>query len=857
RGEGWGRPLMEAMAAGLPSIGTRWSAHLEFMRDDNAYLIDCQVVEVPKYAWLETPAFLHHRWAEPSAAHLRQLMRRVFEDRAEARRKGQAAREHVCAQFSRERVAGLVAERLRAIDDQVCRRGGLPGPQRGRRARSPAPPQLSGTPKTPPEGTRPPLDSPRVRGADPGRPLAIVWEGGQFVYHSLALVNRELCLGMIAAGQELSLLPTGGEQLGPEADPHFAALAARVRAPLGRPPDVHLRHGWPPDFVPPPAGRWLMIQPWEYGVVPHDWVDPIERMLDEVWVPSSYVREAFIAGGVSPERVAVVPNGVDLHRFRPDAAPRALPTERRCKLLFVGGTVLWRKGVDVLLKAYRAAFSRRDDVCLVLKDIGRGRLYSGDIDGLLEAFRRDPAAPELLYLTDTIGEAEMPGLYTACDALVLPFRGEGYGLPVAEALACGRPVVVTRGGACDDFCPDAATYWVPAQRARCELPWATARPAWVLEPDSAALAAHLRAVYERPAEARARGQAGAAHARRSLGWDHAIRAALARLDELRRQPPRRERSVVGIGGAPASAELTKVEVVKSMHLARAHARSRHWQAAARALARALDLDPSLAEAHDLLATVEMQRGAVDRAAAAARRAVELAPERADFHTTLGAVLRASGDRRGAAAAYQRALALDGGWGEVWQALAALHAEEGREAEARAARERAARLGVAPAAAPSAAAAAGALAAFEAGRAHAEAGHWDAAARELSRAVNLDPLLAAAHYLLGYVALQRGEPAQAVAALRQAVELAPDEADFQSALGVALHQAGEPAGAEEALRRAVQLDAARGDVWGNLGELHEAQERWADAAAAYERAHALGDERGAPGLARARGRLACA
>ena len=39
RGEGWGRTFMEAMSTGLPTIGTRWSGQLDFMNDDNAFLI--------------------------------------------------------------------------------------------------------------------------------------------------------------------------------------------------------------------------------------------------------------------------------------------------------------------------------------------------------------------------------------------------------------------------------------------------------------------------------------------------------------------------------------------------------------------------------------------------------------------------------------------------------------------------------------------------------------------------------------------------------------------------------------------------------------------------------------------------
>ena len=80
--------------------------------------------------------------------------------------------------------------------------------------------------------------------------------------------------------------------------------------------------------------------------------------------------------GIAPERVAVVPNGIDPEKFSPDRAvePYPLATRKPFKFLFVGG-VLPRKGVDVLLAAYRRAFTRDDDVALVLKLLGTRSFY--------------------------------------------------------------------------------------------------------------------------------------------------------------------------------------------------------------------------------------------------------------------------------------------------------------------------------------------------------------------------------------------------------------------------------------------------------------------------------------------------
>ena len=377
------------------------------------------------------------------------------------------------------------------------------------------------------------------------------WEGSFFLHSSLAYVNRELTLALLESGRcDLGLVPFESDQFGPEEDPaRFGALAQRMAVPLGD-PDFHLRHRWPPDLTRPAAGHFVLMQPWEFGRIPRSWLEPIDQNVDQVWAYTEYVRTCYIDSGVDADRVAVVPLGIDPERFRPGLAPLDLATDKAFRLLFVGGT-LYRKGIDLLLDAYRQAFTAADDVCLVVKDMGASTFYKGQTAGeRIRKLQADPDCGEILYLTEDLPGEDIPRLYTAADALVHPYRGEGFGLPVAEAMACGLPVVISAGGACDDFCPPELAYMVPAGRQAVRFQEETAGQAWQLAPDLQALTGHLRHVFDHREEAVERGRRASEHIRTRFTWTNAASKALDALDALESAPRQRATAAAPTALAP-------------------------------------------------------------------------------------------------------------------------------------------------------------------------------------------------------------------------------------------------------------------------------------------------------------------
>ena len=505
RGEGWGRPQMEAMACGLPVIATRWSGNLEFMNDQNSLLLDTEgVVTIDERA--EIAFYRGQRWAEPSVDHLVSLLRLVVEQPQKVEQIGLRARQDMERLWDWEIVSEHVAKRLHEIE-LVC-----------------------------------PKEKAAI-GSHTQAPAAVCWEGSQFVNHSLALVNRSLCLELITAGHDLSIIPYEADQFTPAKHSPLQKIAERVHKPLER-VDVHVRHHWPPNLTPPARGHWVVIQPWEFGSLPLKWVDVFSTQVDEMWVYTKYVRQVYIDSDVPADRVVVIPLGIDTQVFHPRVKKYKLRTEKKFKFLFIGGTI-FRKGIDLLLEAYLGAFTKSDDVCLVIKDMGGDSFYKGQtFKEQIESTSRKADAPEFEYIDATLTDKQLAGLYTACDVLVHPYRGEGFGLPILEAMACGIPPVATKGGACLDFCHDGNSLLVKAQKKRYPEKkigdLETVNFPWLYEVEVSDLIDKMRFAYHHPEEMKQLGAKASHEARERWTWERSAQKVGERISVLKTRPIRRE-----------------------------------------------------------------------------------------------------------------------------------------------------------------------------------------------------------------------------------------------------------------------------------------------------------------------------
>ena len=364
-----------------------------------------------------------------------------------------------------------------------------------------------------------------------------VVEGPFETSYSLAVVNRNLALALAEReGCACQIEPADGTEAYAVDATAAAGLPSEVRTLVGPAPVtaqriVTIRNTYPPRPNGMLGDVRLLHLAWEESAIPDTLAELMNLQLDGVLAPSKYCQRVIRNSGVRVP-IAVIGHGIDHSGILPRAiggrAKRG-PVAHSLPFTFLHiSSGLARKGIEELITAYCLAFSSRDPVLLVIKTFDSpDNTVDAWVERLTGACRY---APAIQVVAEELDQREMDFLHHVGDALVLPSRGEGFNLPAAEAMARGLPVILTRHSGHLDFCNDKNAWLIDCTYEFSTSHLKIANSFWV-RPSIDQLVAAMKTLYRagRPQDAAtacraARGQRDALR----LRW----RDVAARVDEF-------------------------------------------------------------------------------------------------------------------------------------------------------------------------------------------------------------------------------------------------------------------------------------------------------------------------------------
>jgi len=173
------------------------------------------------------------------------------------------------------------------------------------------------------------------------------------------------------------------------------------------------------------------------------WLSWVYKHVDIAFYPGQRSKEYFLAHGLSEEQLVHVPHSIDTQRFQIDSDEQescaleqrqALGIPDNALVVLFAGKLVRRKQPELLLRCMLELIPKSDNsVHLIFAGTGP----------LLDSLKKLAADSANVHFIGFRNQSEMPATYRLGDVFVLPSSIETWGLAVNEAMACGRPVIVS------------------------------------------------------------------------------------------------------------------------------------------------------------------------------------------------------------------------------------------------------------------------------------------------------------------------------------------------------------------------------------------------------------------------------
>jgi glycosyltransferase involved in cell wall biosynthesis len=227
---------------------------------------------------------------------------------------------------------------------------------------------------------------------------------------------------------------------------HFQDMIVHHYAKKYGVPYVLQAHGSLPRIMAKQRLKWIYDVFFGYRLL---------RDASRVIALSRVEAEQYKRMGVPEEKIAIIPNGIDLSEYA-NLPPRGcfkrkFGIKQEEKIVLYLGRIHWIKGIDILVKAFANVVKKLDDVRLVV--VGPDDGYLGELESLIRALKIED---KVLISGPLYGRDKLEA-YVDADVYVLPSRYETFPMTVLEAYACGKPVIASKVGGLKDLIVDGQT----------------------------------------------------------------------------------------------------------------------------------------------------------------------------------------------------------------------------------------------------------------------------------------------------------------------------------------------------------------------------------------------------------------
>jgi glycosyltransferase involved in cell wall biosynthesis len=275
--------------------------------------------------------------------------------------------------------------------------------------------------------------------------------------------------------------------------------------------DINLVHATPENWagLEDKGSYNIGYTVWETDRLPAEWVTIMNARMNEIWVPTHWNKELFKSSGVT-KPITVIPHTLDVSCL--SETIETLPSNNKYKFYSI---FQWteRKNAKNLIMAYLKAFTGNDNVVLMLKTYCFGwddKQQTHTKNMIREMKSQFTNPPEIRFIGSLLTGDEVNRIHATGDCFYLPHRGEGFGLPLAEAMMFGKPVITTNWSGNLDFTKPEYSYLVDYKLVPVgNMPWGKYTPDqnWA-EPSEEDMVAKLRYVYTHQDEAKTKGLLG-------------------------------------------------------------------------------------------------------------------------------------------------------------------------------------------------------------------------------------------------------------------------------------------------------------------------------------------------------------